>query len=93
MAPLPVGGGASLDLATMPRSSGVSEKSLCSYSVSSPGPGVSIPWEIPKENCREEEEGGEKEGRRRRSLCSQFQSQQRHSGPWQTDNVVMSFLP
>lgn len=93
MAALPVGGGASLDLATTPGSSGVSETSLCSYSVSSPGSGVSIPREIPRENCREEEEGGEKEGGRRRSLCSQFQSQQRHSGPRQRDNVGMSILP
>lgn len=97
MAALPVGGGASLDLATMPGSLGVSEKSLCSYSGSSPGSGVSILREIPKENCMEEEEGGKVEGRRR-SLCpqgsaKQFQSQQCHSGPWQSVNVVMSILP
>lgn len=98
MAALPVGRGASLDVATMPGSSGVSEKSLCSYSVSSPGSGVSIPREIPKENSKEEEEGGKRERRRRRSLCpqgsvKQFQSQQCHPGPWQSANVVMSILP
>lgn len=100
MAALPIGGGASLDVATTPGSSGVSEKSLCSYSVSSSGSGVSIPREIPKENSKEEEEGGKRERRRRRrrSLCpqgsvKQFQSQQRHPGPWQSANVVMSILP